>query len=350
MKSVTAVVVSVLCGLMAMGSVCLGAAGDAASPPQRRRRGLSVHDPSTIVKSAGQYWLFATGRGIKSYYSPDLKTWTTGPVVLTTLPVWHKRAVPGNRGHLWAPDVIHLDGRYLLYYSVSTWGVRTSAIGLVSNVTLDPNAPDYRWVDQGMVIQSSDEVNFNAIDPGITLGSDGKLWMTFGSYWSGIKLIQLDRATGKRMAPDSPVSALAYSDAIEAPCLWHHDQHYYLFVNWGQCCRGVDSTYNIRVGRSASITGPYLDKAGTDLLQDGGSRFLETTGQFIGPGHAAIFSEGRTDWLGYHYYDAARRGLASLAVAPLQWDADGWPVAVGPPTRVVLQEGRFDVRRPREAR
>jgi len=347
MRSVTAVIISVLCGLIATGSVCLGAAdGSETGPPPRRRRGPSVHDPSTIVKCAGEYWLFATGRRIKSYHSKDLKTWTAGPAVFTTLPAWHKTAVPGNRGHLWAPDVIHLDDRYLLYYSISTWGVRTSAIGLVSNVTLDPNAADYRWVDEGMVIQSSDEVDFNAIDPGITLGPDGKLWMPLGSYWSGIKLIELDPKTGQRIAPDSPIGALAHHESIEAACIWHHGQHYYLFVNWGQCCRGVDSTYNIRVGRSANITGPYLDKAGIDLLHDGGSRFLETAGDFIGPGHAAIFSEGGIDWLGYHYYDGARRGLASLAITPLQWDTNGWPVVVGPPTRAVLQGGRSDAQRP----
>jgi arabinan endo-1,5-alpha-L-arabinosidase len=341
MKSLTAIVVSALCGLIATGSVCLGVANDSGTEPRpRRRRGSSVHDPSTIVKCAGEYWLFATGRRIKSYHSKDLETWTTGPAVLTALPAWQKAAVPANRGHLWAPDVIHLGGRYLLYYSVSTWGVRTSAIGLVTNVTLDPNAADFRWVDQGLVIQSSDEVNFNAIDPGITLGPDGKLWMSFGSYWSGIKLIELDPATGKRIAPDSPIHSLAHYESIEAPCIWHHDRHYYLFVNWGQCCRGINSTYKIRVGRSANITGPYLDKAGIDLMHDGGSRFLETTGPFIGPGHAAVFSEGGTDWLGYHYYDGARGGLASLAVMPLQWDTGGWPTVTGPPLRVILKDGR----------
>lgn len=342
MKRVGAIAAFLLCASVIMVDACQGAEQNdeaRAQAAQRRRWRLSIHDPSTIVRCDGVYWLFATGRGIKSFHSKDLKTWTAGSAVLTTLPEWHKTAVPGNRGHLWAPDVIHHNGRYLLYYSVSTWGVRTSAIGLVSNVTLDPNSPDYRWVDQGLVIQSSDDVNFNAIDPGITLGPDGRLWMVFGSYWSGIKLIELDPATGKRIAPDSPIHALAHSDAIEAPCIWYHDRNYYLFVNWGTCCRGVDSTYNIRVGRSASITGPYLDKAGVDLLDDGGSRFLETRGDFIGPGHAAIFSEKGSDWLSYHYYDGAQRGLASLAVTSLEWDQDGWPVAAGPAARVVLEDG-----------
>ena len=322
----------------------------AAGPRPRRPRGLSVHDPSTIVKCGGRYWLFATGRGIKSYSSKDLRTWTSGPPVLTTLPDWHKTAVPANRGHLWAPDVLHLDGRYLLYYSISSWGVRTSAIGLATNVTLDPNAAEFRWVDRGVVMQSSDEVNFNAIDPAVTLDADGNLWMAFGSFWSGIKLIQLDRSTGKRIAPDSPIHSLAHYEAIEAPCIWRHGQYYYLFINWDQCCRGVESTYNIRVGRSNAVTGPYVDKAGIGLLQSGGSRFLETTGDFIGPGHAAVFSEEGSDWLGYHYYDGSRRGLASLAVTALQWDGDGWPVAVQPPNRVVLHRGRFETKQPRPPR
>ena len=290
-----------------------------------RDRSMLVHDPSTIVKCKDEYWLFATGRGVRSRRSKDLVKWQSGPRVFSTPPAWTTQVVPRNRGYFWAPDVIHLKDRFLLYYSVSKWGANTSAIGLATNPTLNPAAPDYNWTDRGIVIQSYESDDFNAIDPAVTQDVNGNLWLSFGSFWSGIKLIQLDPSTGKRIVPDSPVHSLAYHESIEAPFIYNHKGYYYLFVNWGLCCRGVNSTYNIRVGRSAEITGPYIDKNGVNMLDDGGSLFLETKGQFIGPGHAGIFSEDEKNWFSCHYYDGNRRGAATLAIRPLQWSTDGWP-------------------------
>jgi arabinan endo-1,5-alpha-L-arabinosidase len=218
-----------------------------------------------------------------------------------------------------------LGNRYLLYYAVSTWGKNTSAIGLATTPTLDPSDPGYAWVDQGPVIQTTATNDYNAIDPAITLDADGKLWLAFGSFWTGIKLAELDPATGKRLDPNSPIHSLAHHDMIEASYIYWHDGHYYLFVNWGKCCRGVKSTYNIRVGRSLKITGPYLDKEGMDMLMDGGSLVLGSTGPFIGPGHAGIISVGGKDWFSCHFYDGTRKGRPTLALLPLRWDAAGWP-------------------------
>lgn len=294
------------------------------------KRGVRVHDPSTIVKEKDVYWTFYTGRGTPSFFSKDLLTWTAGPRVFTNAPAWVKEAVPNNRGGLdyWAPDIIRQNDRYLLYYSVSTFGKNTSAIALVSNKTLDTNSTDFAWTDEGIVIQSGTNNNFNAIDPAVTRDQEGGLWMSFGSFWSGIKMIQLDPKTGKRLQPDSPIYSLAKYESIEAPFIYHHGDHYYLFVNWGRCCRGTNSTYNIRIGRSAKITGPYLDKDGKDLAERGGSLFMETDGPFIGPGHAGILKEGDQYWLSLHYYDGTQRGASTLAIRPLTWDAQGWPVAL----------------------
>jgi arabinan endo-1,5-alpha-L-arabinosidase len=227
--------------------------------------------------------------------------------------------------HYWAPDIIRHNGRYLLYYSVSSFGKNTSAIALATNPTLDPDKPEYRWTDEGIVIQSSPQVDYNAIDPAVLQDADGSLWMSFGSFWGGIKLIQLDPKTGKRVAPDSPVHALARYESIEAPCIHRHGDHYYLYVNWGFCCRGTNSTYEIRFGRSDKITGPYLDMEGHDMLVSGGTRLLGTEGQMIGPGHAGIFGEGGTNWFTFHYYDGTRRGASTYALRPIRWAADGWP-------------------------
>jgi beta-xylosidase len=293
------------------------------------RRDFRIHDPSTIVRCKDEYWIFGTGQGVRSLRSKDLREWTPGPPVFTKSPPWVLETVPGNRNGLefWAPDVIQVGDRYLLYYSVSTFGKNTSAIALATNRTLDPADPAYRWVDEGIVVRSIATDKFNTIDPAVTLDSAGGFWMTFGSFWSGIKLVQLDPATGKRLSPDAPLISLAWKNQIEAPALYRHNDDWFLFVNWGQCCRGRDSTYNIRVGRSRTVTGPFLDRDGKDLLKGGGTLLLETDGAFIGPGHASVFEADGRLWFACHFYDGTTpRGTPKLSIRPLAWDSAGWPV------------------------
>lgn len=289
-------------------------------------RELRVHDPSAIIKCQDEYWVFYTGRGIPSYHSKDTIKWEHGPSVFTNAPAWTARAVPRNRWiYYWAPDIIHLGDRYLLYYAVSSFGRNDSAIGLATNPTLDPADPKFKWSDQGLVVQSTSNDDFNAIDPAACLDANGHLWLAFGSFWGGIKMVQLDPATGKRIATNSPMYSLAFNDSIEASYLYHHADDYYLFVNWGLCCRGTNSTYEIRVGRSRQITGPYLDKNGADLITGGGSSFLSTRGPFIGPGQSGIYSENGSDWFSCHFYDGERHGFSMLAILPLSWNTNGWP-------------------------
>ncbi|HEX8522503.1 MAG TPA: arabinan endo-1,5-alpha-L-arabinosidase [Tepidisphaeraceae bacterium] len=291
---------------------------------QAGSRNISTHDPSSVMESDGVYWFFATGPGIRTYRSADLQTWTFGPPALNHLPLWARSYTKTQS--LWAPDVVRAkDGRYLLYFSASSWGKNTSAIGLASNTTLNPGDRTYKWVDHGVVIASSAADEFNAIDPAVLI-DDQKMWLTFGSFWSGIKLIELDPKTGRRLADNSPIHALAHSNQIEAPFLHRHAGKYYLFVNWGLCCRGVRSTYNIRVGRSDRITGPYLDKDGRDMLHGGGTLLLGSDKPFIGPGHAGILRAQNRDWFTCHFYDATQAGRATFAIRPLSWTKDGWPV------------------------
>src|SRR5205823_486074 len=149
------------------------------------------------------------------------------------------------------------------------------------------------------------------------------------SYSNGIYVTQLNPTTGKRLNTTSTRisnnGASYFTSTEEGAFVYKYNGYYYLFVNFGGCCSGVDSTYNIRVGRSASITGPYVDKNNVSMLSGGGTMLLESTGRFIGPGHAGILNDNGTYWFTYHYYDGNGGGAAKLAVNKLQWGADGWP-------------------------
>jgi arabinan endo-1,5-alpha-L-arabinosidase len=301
---------------------------------QSASRGVVTRDPSSIVKCKDEYWVFHTGRGVPTFRSKDLVNWERGPAVFQTAPEWIAANVPENRNmSYWAPDIIQVGNRYLLYYSVSSMGKMTSAIALATNPTLDPNDPAYKWTDEGIVVQTREGQPgdaYNAIDPALFQDTDGSLWMVFGSYWTGIKLIQLDPKTGKRIAPNSPMTSLAYNESIEAGHISRHGYFYYLYVNWGSCCRGTNSTYNIRVGRSKSVTGPYVDKTGVDLLKSGGSVFLpNVNGPLIGPGHAGTLKmNGKTWFTSCFEGNVNMEGKATLAIMPLSWTADGWPEAI----------------------
>lgn len=150
------------------------------------------------------------------------------------------------------------------------------------------------------------------------------MWMTYGSFWDGIFLIELDPRTGLRKQGDGVPRRLAFAPEIEAPFLCRQGEWYYLFVNWGKCCQGVKSTYEIRVGRSRKVEGPYLDREGVDLVRGGGTLVLGSEGRYIGPGHASIYGEGGREWLMHHFYDAERGGRATARMLGLVWK-EGWP-------------------------
>jgi len=332
------------------------------------RRNVAVHDPSAIIKCKDEYWVFYTGN--RCYRSKDLLNWTNGGVVLTAPFAWFDDAVPGFRGtSFWAPDVSKVGDQYFLFYAISAFGKNTSAIGLVTNPTLDPADPNFAWTDQGLVIKSVASDPFNCIDPCLIADADGKLWLSFGSFWTGIKLIALDKTAANPGHAGATTEGAATDrinrSQIEASYIYHHDKYFYLFTNWGLCCKGLSSTYNIRLGRSEKVTGPYLDKDGKDLEHDGGSMFLTSEGPmvetvqptqgrrgsppppaevhaFIGPGQAGIFEENGKFWFSCHYYDGTTpTGASILSIRPLTWDADGWPVAEEWPDPAPVPTVRF---------
>jgi hypothetical protein len=172
-----------------------------------------------IIKQGDTWYIFATGIGITRKRSEDGTHWERMAPVFSPQPEWNRQMIPFNDGNLWAPDIIHYQGKYYLYYSVSSFGSNTSAIGLATNVTLDPTDPDYAWVDEGVVIHSTDTDNYNTIDPNVAQDRDGNLWLSFGSFWSGIKLIRLDPETMKPAADATlrSIAAKPGNTAIEAP-------------------------------------------------------------------------------------------------------------------------------------
>jgi arabinan endo-1,5-alpha-L-arabinosidase len=299
---------------------------------------LRMHDPSMIVVD-GTWVGFYTGaegfwRGaILLKTSPDGITWKNAGGIGKGLPAWTETENGYKSQNIWAPSVSKRGDRLYLYYSVSSFGINTSVIGLMTNDAFDPLKPDQGWEDQGLILKSIVSDNFNAIDPFRIDTSDGRAWLSYGSYWSGIKLRELDPESGKLLAPDAPAIDIASRNggAIEASAILEHEGRFYLFVSFDQCCRGVDSTYRTMVGQADSIEGPYVDAAGTAMMDGGATELLAATGRYIGPGGQEPVFGAPSETLVYHYYDGDERGLFKLQVAPLSWSAVGWPILAPPP-------------------
>jgi arabinan endo-1,5-alpha-L-arabinosidase len=300
-----------------------------------------VHDPCAI-REGDTYYVFSTdqpgggGRQIPWRFSKDLRYWEKGGYVFDDLPDWAMQAVPGTGG-MWAPDISYAGGRYLLYYACSTFGKNTSAIGLATNPTLDPKSPNYRWQDHGLVFKSGPGDDYNCIDPNHVVDRQGRHWLAFGSFWGGIKLIQLEPATGMPLAGANTVYSLAKRptndpglDAIEAAFIIERDGLYYLFCSFDFCCRGENSNYYTVVGRSHNVTGPYGDNNRYAMIDGNGMIVLRNDpyGRWRGPGGASILRDSGYDYIVYHAYDARRQGTPTLRIAPLVWSADGWPTAI----------------------
>lgn len=308
----------------------VGAQAAASSTPY-----LFVHDPS-MAREDGTYYLFSTGDpagtigngNIQIRTSPDLRTWNYTGTVFAQKPAWITSAL-GNIPNLWAPDISYFGGLWHLYYAGSSFGSNNSVIGLATTPTLDPHSPRYHWTDDGLVFRSTTADDFNAIDPSLVSGSSGTKWLVFGSFWSGIKLLQLDPATGKPASASPSISSLAQQpapDALEGAGITFHNGYYYLFASIGFCCRGIGSSYNIIAGRSTSITGPYLDPQGTSMMNAGGMEVEGADQGMIGPGSSSIYQNGSRSYLVYHYYDAFASGDPWVQVRPIAWTSDGWPV------------------------
>jgi arabinan endo-1,5-alpha-L-arabinosidase len=298
---------------------------------------LATHDPALVVGDEGEPWfVYSTGDPARGLGAPmvhrsddDGATWErVGPAwEAADDPQWVRETIDGVE-HFWAPELVEHDGAWYLYYSASTFGSNTSAIGLATSPTLDPADPGYGWTHQGPVWRSqAGETFYNAIDPGVVTDAAGDPWLFFGSFWGGIQVLPLQWPGGLPADGAEPVMVATRAgvpeNQIEAPYVAEHDGWYYLFVSWGKCCSGVDSTYEIRVGRSQDVTGPFLDADGKDMALGGGTPLLASEGAMIGPGGQSL-SRGH---LANHFYDGDDGGMFRLSIQDLGWTRDGWPVA-----------------------
>ena len=306
---------------------------------------LRCHDPH-IAKEGGKYYLFSTGSRegfIPIRCSSDLKHWSLCGHVFDTIPAWAKQEIPEARG-AWAPDPAYFSGKWHVYYSVSTFGKNRSVIGVATNRTLDPTSKDYQWVDQGKVIESFPQDDWNAIDDNAFVDGKGQVWMDFGSFWSGVQMIRIDPATGKRSVEDTTLHSLAsrprkppISASIEGSYIFRRGDYYYLFASFDFCCKGVNSTYNIRVGRARQPVGPYVDKDGKPMLEGGGTLLLEGEEQWRGPGHQSVLHDESGDYIFFHAYHG-KTGKPYLQIGRLEWK-DDWPeiVSVWRPSAKAVQ-------------
>jgi arabinan endo-1,5-alpha-L-arabinosidase len=311
--------------------VALALAGCSSSDSRFQLSGdLAAHDPDIVAGQNGSPWyVYSTGDesigdgNIEIRSSTDGHDWKLVGTVWKTKPTWLTKTVKGV-SNLWAPELFHHGGTWYLYYAASTFGSNNSVIALATNTTLDPRSSKYKWVDKGVVIASHSTDNYNAIDPTIIDDASGQGWMAFGSFWGGIQLVKIAWPSGKLASTAKPTN-IAYRgappDAIEGSTIIRHGGYYYLIVSLDICCQGAASTYNMGMGRSKNVAGPYVGKTGHPLLDDGTSPLLATVGNQVGPGGES-YSHG---YLAWHFYDANVGGATTLAIQKLGWTASGWP-------------------------
>src|ERR1700677_572171 len=296
-----------------------------------------VHDPS-IIRQNSTYYVFSTdasssqGGFIPIRCSTDKIAWTACGYVFTTLPSWIPGAVP-QATDIWAPDVSYFNSLYHVYYAVSSFGSNVSAIGLATNTTLDSTDPNYSWVDQGLILQSSASDNFNAIDPNILIDAVGNVWLTYGSFWTGIYQQQISPATGQIQSGSATYhlaerASTVANDPIEGSSLIYENGFYYLFVSWDYCCETnpSESDYKIVVGRGTSPNGPFTDQSGVDMAAGGGTILLQGDATWAGPGGQTAYVDPTDgDLIVFHALQLSQNGLDYLFVRSLAWSND-WPV------------------------
>lgn len=271
-----------------------------------------IHDPSTIMECDGKYYTFGTGGG--GLISEDGWNWFSGAVR------------PGGGA---APDAIKIGDRYLVAYSATGGGLGGGHAGRVLtmwNKTLDPNSPDFEYTEAIEVAASINDEDCDAIDAGLFMDPQtGRLYCTYGTYFGFIRMVELDPKTGAKV--EGTVDPNIAIDC-EATTMIYRNGWYYLLGTHGTCCDGVNSTYNIVVGRARSVYGPFLDNMGRDMVAGGGKMVVDGEDRQFGAGHFGRYIEDEgVEKMSFHWEaDLDRSARSVLAIRPIVWVND-WPVA-----------------------
>ena len=302
--------------------------------PQRPAN--SVHDP-VMIKEGDTYYVFGTGRGVSIITSTNRIDWTRGGSAFAEPLAWWKQDIPKQDGSIWAPDISYRDGKFYMYYSVSAWMDFNSSIGYATNTTLDPKDPNYKWVDHGKVIDyRNGGEGVNCIDPNLFVDSDGRVWLFYGSYQKGLRLVELNPETGLLKNPEKPEVTVLTNHLGEGVFVIKVDGYYYIFASEGKCCAGIESTYHVVMGRSKDIKGPYLNKKGESWVESKSTMFLEGNYEEPGRGHNGFFTERDTTFIAYHAYTRSAGGASLLNIKPMYMDEEGWPTLTPTATAKVL--------------
>jgi len=299
---------------------------------------IVVHDP-VVIKQKDTYYLFCTGKGISVFSSKDLKKLNPEPQVFTEKPVWADGVAADFKNHIWAPDISFHNNTYYLYYSVSAFAKNTSAIGVATNTTLDPKDKNYKWVDEGIVIQSQPNRDmWNAIDPNLIFDENNTPWLSFGSFWEGLKLVKLNpdlksiaqpqewHTISKRKRTFELADSDSGNGALEAPFIFKKNGYYYQFISWDLCCRGEKSTYKVVIGRSNNVRGPYLDRDRKPLNEGGGSLVVQGDENYFGAGHNSAYTFNGKDYMFLSRLRKENKRNTKISSKEIKWDADLWPV------------------------
>ena len=290
------------------------------------------HDPS-MVRFEDGYALMSTNNNLQLWTSEDAYTWRDHKSTVSKIPQWAYTYAPTTEG-IWAPDVYYMNGEYRVYYCVSVFGKRTSAIGYQSTKSIMPGTTGYGWTDHGHVFHTVASDKYNAIDADVVRDTEGNYWMAFGSFGLGIQLIKLDAKTGYQASDDKTVyniarrTSKASGGAEEGPSLIEHGGKYFLFTAWDKCCQQgptiEQTTYKTAYGRADKVTGPYKDRAGYDMANGGGTILMERYGRYVGPGGGEAFQDLNRVRFVHHYYDLNGDKYNHIHIRDVVFTDDNW--------------------------
>ncbi len=280
----------------------------------------SLPDPTIIKANDGYFYLYATEdiRNTPIHRSKDLINWKMVGTAFTdaTRPTFEPK------GGLWAPDINYINGKYVLYYSMSVWGGEwTCGIGAAT-----ADKPEGPFTDHGKLFRSNEIDVQNSIDQ-FYIEENGKKYLFWGSF-RGIYVIELSD-DGLSLKPDAEKKQIA-GTAYEGVYIHKRNGYYYMFASIGTCCEGLNSTYTTVVGRSDNLFGPYLDKQGRSMMDNQHEILIQKNAKFVGTGHNSeiVTDKNGQDWMFYHGVSVDNPKGRVLLMDEVKWE-NNWPVVEG---------------------